>query len=161
MNAVSGLLSSSILTCQYPDFRSRAENHWVPCRLSRVLSIWGSKYASFTVQLLSFLRSMLNLRLPSFFQTRTTVLAHRLCNGWIADIQHFLDMGPHVILHVRGYVPVMLLKGHLVWQLYFMLDQSSSAQIQVTVCKQVFSFEQQLPGLFLLWLRLLGKALEV
>ena len=59
-------------------------------------------------------------------------------------------MGPHIIVHMMGYVPVMLLKGCLVCQLYFMLDQSSFAQIQVTVCKQVFPFEQQLPGLFLL-----------
>ena len=41
----------------------------------------------------------------------------------------------------------MLLKGYLVCQFYFMLGQSSFAQIQVTACKQVFPYEQQLPGL--------------
>ena len=86
VNAVSGLLSSSILTCQYPDFRSSEENHLEPCKLSRVLSILGSEYASLMVQLFSFLRSIQNLRLLSFFQTRTTVLAHGLCNLWIAPI---------------------------------------------------------------------------
>ena len=30
------------------------------------------------------------------------------------DIQHFLDMGPHVIVHMRGYAPVMLFEGHLI-----------------------------------------------
>ena len=86
MNAINGLLSSSILTCQYPDFRSSEENHWEPCKLSSVLSMWGSEYASLMVQLFSFLRLIQNLRLPSFFWTRTTVLAHGLCDFWIAPI---------------------------------------------------------------------------
>ena len=38
------------------------------------------------VQLFSFLRSMLNLRLPSFFQTRTTMLAHGLYDFLMAHI---------------------------------------------------------------------------
>ena len=42
-----------------------------------------------------------------------------------------------------------------------MLDQSSFAQIKVTVCKQVFPFEQQLPSLFLLWFRPFCETLEV
>ena len=84
VNAVSGLLSSSILTCQYPDFRSSDENHWEPCRLSRVSSIWGTEYASLTVQLFSFLR--LIQRPPNFFWTRTTVLAYGLCDLQIAPI---------------------------------------------------------------------------
>ena len=86
VNAVNGLLSSSILTCQYPDFRSREENHWEPCKLSSVLSIWGSEYASLMVQLFSFLRLIQNPRLLSFFWTRTTALAHGLCDFWIAPI---------------------------------------------------------------------------
>ena len=42
-----------------------------------------------------------------------------------------------------------------------MFSQSSFTQIQVAVCEQMLPFEQQLLGLFLLWLRLLIKALEV
>ena len=42
-----------------------------------------------------------------------------------------------------------------------MFGQSSFAQIQVTVCEKVLPIEQQLPGLFLLWLKSLFKALEV
>ena len=38
------------------------------------------------VQLFSFLRSIQNLRQPSFFKTRTTVLAHGLCDFGIAPI---------------------------------------------------------------------------
>ena len=66
------------------------------------------------------------------------------------NIQHFLDMGPHIIVHVRGYTSIMILKGHLICQHYFVFGQSSFAHIQVTMCKQVFPFEQQLPDLFLL-----------
>ena len=86
MNAINGLLSSYILTCQYPDFRLREENQWESCKLSSVLLIWGSEYASLMVQLFSFLRSIQNLRLPSFFWTRTTALAHGLCDFQIAPI---------------------------------------------------------------------------
>ena len=42
-----------------------------------------------------------------------------------------------------------------------MFDQSSFAHIQVTVCKQVFPFEQQLPSPFLLWLRPFCETSEV
>ena len=76
-------LSWSILTYQYPDFRLSEENHKDPCRLSRVSSIQGSKKASLTVQLFNFLRSIQILRPPSFFQTNTTVLAHRcMISAW-------------------------------------------------------------------------------
>ena len=86
MNAVNGLLSSSILTCQYPNFRWSEENHWEPCKLSSVSLIQGSEYASLMVQLFSFLRSIQNLRLLSFFQTRTTALVHGLCDFQVALI---------------------------------------------------------------------------
>ena len=43
----------------------------------------------------------------------------------------------------------MLFEGHLVHYLYFMLDQSSFAQVWVPVGKQVFPSEQQLSGLLL------------
>ena len=151
VNTVNGLLSSSISTCQYPDFRSSEENHSEPCKLSSVSSIWGSKYASLMVWLFSFLRSIQNLRLPSFF------LDQDYCaSPWTVqlldstNIQHLLDMGPHIIVHVGRYTLVMLLEGHLICYLYFVFDQSSFAQAQVTVYKEVLPFEQQLSGLLLL-----------
>ena len=49
VNAVNGLLPSSILTCQYPNFRSSEENQCNPCKLSSVSSMWGSEYASLMV----------------------------------------------------------------------------------------------------------------
>ena len=77
------------------------------------------------------------------------------------NIQHFLDMGPHIIVHMGRYASIMLFKGRFICQSYFVLGQSSFAQIQVAVCKQMLPFEQQLPGLFLLSLRPLFEALEV
>ena len=56
---------------------------------------------------------------------------------------------------------VALFEGHPICYLYFMLDQSSFAQVQVVACKQVFPFEQQFSGLFLLWFGPLFEALEV
>ena len=35
------------------------------------------------------------------------------------NIQHFLHMGPHIIVHVRRYTSVMLLKGHSICYLFF------------------------------------------
>ena len=58
--------------------------------------------------------------------------------------------GPHIIIHVGRYMLVTLLEGCLICYLYFVFDQSSFAQVQVTACKQVLPFEQQLSGLFLL-----------
>ena len=78
IKAVRGLASSSISTCQYPDFKSSVENHTAPCKQSRVSSILGSEYPSLTVLLFSFLRSMQNLSPPSFFLTSTTALAQGL-----------------------------------------------------------------------------------
>ena len=77
---------NSISTCHYPNFRLSKENQWDPYRLSWVSSIQGSEYASMMVQLFSFLRSIHNLRLLSFFQTRTTGLAHGLYNFWMAPM---------------------------------------------------------------------------
>ena len=70
--------SSSNSTCQYLDFRSKVENQTAPCRQSNVSSILGNVYPSLTVQLFSFHRSRQSLRVPSFFLTRTTALAHEL-----------------------------------------------------------------------------------
>ena len=70
-------------------------------------------------------------------------------------------MGPHLIVHARWYMSVMLLEGHPIYYLYFIFDQSSFAQVQVPAGKQVLPFEQQLSGLFLLRFRPLSEALEL
>ena len=57
------------------------------------------------------------------------------------NIQHFLDMGPHFIIHVGRYTSVVLLEGHQICHLYFVFNQSSLVQVQVTAYKQVFPFE--------------------
>ena len=56
---------------------------------------------------------------------------------------------------------VMLFEGCPIHHLYFMLDQSSFAQVQVAEGKQVLPFWQQLSCLFLLWFGLLLEAFEV
>ena len=122
VNAVKGLLSSSISTWQYPNFGSSVENYRDPCRLSRVSSIWGKKYASLMDQLFRFLRSIQNLRLLSFW-SRITVVTHGLCN--LSDgtnVQHLLEVGLHVILHMRRYALVMLLEGCPICYLNFMFN---------------------------------------
>ena len=46
---------------------------------------------------------MQNPRLPSFFQARTTVLAHGLYDFLDGtNVQHLLKMGLHFIVHVGG-----------------------------------------------------------
>ena len=102
VNAVNGLLSSSISTCQYPDCRLSEENHCEPCKLSSVSSMWGNEYASLMVQLFSFLRSIQNLRLSYFFQTRTTVLAHGLLTFWIAPLSSISWIWALTLSYMRG-----------------------------------------------------------
>ena len=114
------------------------------------------------VWLFTFLRSIQNLRLPSFFWTRTTALV--LWTVWLPDstnIQHLLDIGPHIVVHVGWYTSVTLLEGCPIHHLYFVFDQSSFTQVQITVCKQVFPFQQQLSGLLLLWFRPFFETLDV
>ena len=48
---------------------------------------------------------------------------------------------------------VILLEGHPVHQFNPVLNQGCFAQVQLTTGNQVFSFEQQLPDLFLLCFR--------
>ena len=45
------------------------------------------------------------------------------------NIQHFLDMGPHVIVHVGRYASIPLLERGLVCEPDFMLNQSSLTQV--------------------------------
>ena len=79
---------------------------------------------------------MHNLRLPSFFQTRTTMLAQwtvQLPDG--TSIQHLLEMGLHIMICVWGYMSVTLLERHQICQLDPVLDQGCLAQVQVTAGK--------------------------
>ena len=91
VNAVSGILASSNSTCQYPLFRSKVVNVQAPLRESKDSSIRGSAYASFTVLLFNFLRSIQNLNSPDFFQTRTTALAHGLHDLLIAPTSNIVS----------------------------------------------------------------------
>ena len=60
----------------------------ISSQVKRTTVIPASYHVShlYMVQLFSFLRSIQNLRLPSFFQTRTTALAHGPCDFWMAPI---------------------------------------------------------------------------
>ena len=78
----------------------------------------------------------------------------------ITDIQYLLDMGVHIIVYVGRYMSVMLLEGCLIHYLYFVFGQSSFTEVQITVCKQVLPFEQQLSGLLLLWFGSFFETLE-
>ena len=69
VKVVRDLASSSYSTCQYTYFRSSVENHTAPCRQSKVSSILGDEYPSFTV-LLSLCRSIQNLSPPIFFSNK-------------------------------------------------------------------------------------------
>ena len=67
----------------------------------------------------SFLRSIQNLRPPSFFQTNTTALAHGLCHLWIAPISNiswiwaltssYMWGGMHLYLSLKGVCSVSLI----------------------------------------------------
>ena len=57
-----------------------------PFKLSKASSMRGMLYASLIVREFNFLRSMQNLKLPSFFLTNTTGLAHGLLERLIAPI---------------------------------------------------------------------------
>ena len=74
VKAVRSLLASVCSTCQYPNCKSRLVKIVAPSKQSKESSILGSLGASLIVQLLSFLKSIQNHRLPSFLQTNTTGL---------------------------------------------------------------------------------------
>ena len=50
----------------------------------------------------SFLRSIQNLRPPSFFQTNTTALANRLCDLWMAPISNISWIWALTLLYIWG-----------------------------------------------------------
>ena len=88
VNAVRGLLASLSSTCQYPDCKSRLVKMVTPSKQSKESSILGRLCASLMVLLLSFLWSIQNVKLPSFFQTNTTGLAHGLVDHCMVPISN-------------------------------------------------------------------------
>ena len=71
MNAVLGLSSSFIFTCQYPEARSKVQNHSAPPSVLNVSSIRGRGYASFRDRLFNSLKSTQKRMESSFLVTRT------------------------------------------------------------------------------------------
>ena len=69
------------------------------------------------------------------------------------NVQHLLEMGLHIVIHVTGYASVALCEGLPICYLNSVFNLGSSTQVQVAAGKQVFPFKQQCPGLFLLSLR--------
>ena len=88
MKAVRGLIASVSSTCQYPDCKSRLAKIVAPSKQSKESSILGRLCASLIVQLLSFLKSIQNHRLPSFLQTNSTGLAQGLVDCCITPMSN-------------------------------------------------------------------------
>ena len=86
--AVRGLLASVSSTYQYPDCKSRLAKIVAPSKQSKESSILGRLSASLIVQLLSFLKSIQNCRLPSFLWTNTTGLAQGLADDCMAPMSN-------------------------------------------------------------------------
>ena len=123
VNAVRGQLVSVSSTCQYSDCKSRLVKMVAPSKQSKESSILGRLYASLIVLLLSFLRSIQNLRPPSFLQTRTTALAHGLADlANSSYLQHLLEMFLNFFVLMQGYPLIMFLKWHHIIQLDIMLN---------------------------------------
>ena len=78
VKAVYCLDSSSIGTCQNPEFMSNVEKWAAPVRLSSVSQMRGNGWESLIVKELSFLKSIQKRSDPSFFLTSTTALHQRL-----------------------------------------------------------------------------------
>ena len=81
VKAVYCLDSSSIGTCQNPEFMSNVEKWAAPGRLSSVSQMQGNGWESFTIKELSFWKSIQKWSDPSFFLTSTTALHHGLLLG--------------------------------------------------------------------------------
>ena len=76
VNAVYWRESSDTLTCQKPLLRYMVEKYQAPTNDSMVSGHLGIGYESFFVWAFRFLKSMQNLRVPSFFLTSTMALHH-------------------------------------------------------------------------------------
>ena len=84
VKAVYCLDSSAIFTCQNLLFKSMQEKMWVPTMVSMISGILGKEWASFPVWSLRCLKSIQNLKVPSFFRTNTTALHEGEVDGQIA-----------------------------------------------------------------------------
>ena len=74
VNAIYWQESSDTLTCQKPLLRSMVEKYQAPTRDSMVSRNLGIRYESFFVRAFRCLKSMHNLKVPSFFCTSTIAL---------------------------------------------------------------------------------------
>ena len=68
----------SISTCQNPDLRSKLENILECSKLSNITWILGRGNLSFFILAFNLQKSILKCNPPSFLQTKTTALHHRL-----------------------------------------------------------------------------------
>ena len=101
VNAVSGLLSSSIMTCQYLNFRLSEEKHWEPCKLSSVSSMQGSEYASLMAWLAQSVEDgTLNPRVMGLSRNKicfagvtSPLLGEGLCSGPMVGVDKNSDTG--------------------------------------------------------------------
>ena len=74
VNAIYWRESSDTLTCQKPLLRSMVEKYQAPTRDSMVSGHLGIGYESFFVRAFRHLKSIQNLKVPSFFHTSMTAL---------------------------------------------------------------------------------------
>ena len=118
VNAVRGLASSLNTTCQYPDFKSCVENHTAPCKQSKVSSILGNEYPSFSVLLFNLQRSISETK-PSIFLS----YQHHSTGPWTKtphnclNLQLLLKVILHLLIQVRLYPSLPFLET--LWVSYF------------------------------------------
>ena len=107
VKVVRGIVSSPNSTCQYPDFRSSVESHTAPCKQSRVSSILGSEYPSFTILLLSSHRLIQNISPPSCFSDKhhSTGPGAEVSSN-CTHLNHLLEVSLHLLIEVRWYPSV-------------------------------------------------------
>ena len=83
VNAVYWQESSETFTCQKPLLRSMVEKYFAPTRDCIISSHLGIGYESFFVWVFRCLKSMQDLRVPSFFHTSMTALHH---GDWVGHM---------------------------------------------------------------------------
>ena len=103
-----------------------------PLRQSRDSSMWGRLYASLMVREFRCLRSIQNLKLPSFLRTRTTALAHGLHECQMAPILSMsCKMVSDLLELLWGYPSIPILKRDFIIKLNFVFDIGCASQFQI------------------------------
>ena len=144
------LLSLSILTCQYPDFRSSEENHWEPCQLLRVSCQCRVGVGILDVLIVQFPEVNAEPQAPILPSDQD-----HCASPWTVRFPDMALMSSiswgwaFTSSYMWGYSLVALFEGHLISQLNLVLDEGCFPKVQVAVGKLVFPFDQQLPGLIL------------